>query len=145
MDGALLGRQAVWPPKVFSTLAGFVETGETFEDAVAREVMEEVGATIQPGSVRYMASQPWPFPQSAMIGFRAVADSSMPLNVDEAEMDGAGWFSREEVELARHIKSTMDHKVAAKALEHSTEDVKLLVPPAGTIARRLIDGWLDGE
>ena len=107
--------------------------------------MEEVGASVDPSSVRYVASQPWPFPQSAMIGFRAVADPAVPLDVDEAEMDGAGWFTRSEVELARSVKSTMDHKVAARAIEDTGQDVGLLVPPAGTIARRLIDAWLDDE
>jgi len=77
-ERALLGRSAQWPLGVYSTLAGFVEPGETLEDAVRREVFEEAGVNV--GEVEYQASQPWPYPQSMMLGFRAQAMSAMRYN-----------------------------------------------------------------
>lgn len=139
----LLGRQAVWPEKVHSTLAGFVEVGETLEQAVVRETMEEVGAAVN--TVKYMSSQPWPFPQSTMLGFRAIADATQPLVVDKMEMDGAAWFSREEVELAAVRATTMNHEHPATRAAVDDPAVNLLLPPPGTIARRLIDGWRHGH
>jgi NAD+ diphosphatase len=117
-DHALLGRQASWPPGRYSPLAGFVEPGETLEDTVVREVYEEAGVRV--AQVRYFASQPWPFPASLMLGFRASADRSAPLRLD-GELEDARWFSA--AELAQDLPS-------------------LLLPPPFTIARRLIDAWL---
>ncbi|AJE82490.1 NUDIX family hydrolase [Streptomyces albus] len=94
-DRALLGRQVHWPEGRFSTLAGFVEPGESIEDSVRREVFEEAGVVV--GEVEYVASQPWPFPSSLMLGFRAQATSS-EINVDGEEIHEARWFSREELE-----------------------------------------------
>jgi len=112
-DGAaLLARNAAWPMPMFSCLAGFVEPGETLEQAVAREVEEEVG--IRVGRVDYVASQPWPFPHSLMIGFRATyADGD--IEVDGAEIAEAAWFT--------------------------TDDLPN-IPPRLSIARRLIDDWI---
>jgi NAD+ diphosphatase len=93
-DRALLGRQARWPPGRYSALAGFVEPGESLEEAVAREVLEEAGVEV--GAVRYMSSQPWPFPTSLMIGCHAEA-LSREIIVDREELDDARWFEREEV------------------------------------------------
>jgi NAD+ diphosphatase len=120
----LLGRQARWPPGRFSVLAGFVEPGETLEEAVRREVLEE--SSIEVGPVAYVASQPWPFPSSLMIGFNALATGGEPRPGD-SELSDVRWFDRAEVE-------------AAAAGEG---DVRL--SPPYSISRRLIDGWLDGR
>ena len=93
-DRALLGRQPSWPEGRFSTLAGFVEPGESLEDAVRREVMEEVGVLV--GDVRYAASQAWPFPASMMVGFFAHAHSAA-ITVDGQEIAEARWVSRDDL------------------------------------------------
>jgi NAD+ diphosphatase len=90
-DDILLGRQPRWPPDRWSTLAGFCEPGETLEDAVRREVDEEVG--IRVGEVTYFGNQPWPLPASLMLGFVAHAESR-EIDVDGAEIEAARWFSR---------------------------------------------------
>jgi NAD+ diphosphatase len=118
-DRALLGRQASWPPKRYSTIAGFVEPGESLEDAVAREVMEETA--VQVTSVRYDSSQPWPFPSSLMLGFYATAAPGRLVKVGN-ELEAAAWFTREEI-----------HSGAA------------LVPPSHSISYRLISAWLEGR
>ena len=92
-DRLLLGRNAQWPEGRFSVLAGFVEPGESFEAAVAREVEEEVG--IEVTDVTYLGNQPWPFPSSDMVGFRARAITTS-LHPDTVEMAEARWFTRNE-------------------------------------------------
>ncbi len=93
-DRALLGRQASWPTGVYSTIAGFAEPGESLEDAVAREVMEETGVVVK--NPRYHSSQPWPFPSSLMLGFTATAvDTRISLN--DNELEDARWFTRDEL------------------------------------------------
>lgn len=138
----LLGRSPRHPPLVHSALAGFVEAGESFEDATAREVFEETGVKVDRDSIRYVGSQPWPFPQSSMIAFRATADHTVPLEVDADELEGARWFDRDIVEQAARINAAvMDPAVAAKiTAEHP--DLSCLVPPKGVIARTLIDAYL---
>jgi len=120
-DRLLLGRQASWPQGRFSVLAGFVEPGETLEEAVRREVLEESGVVV--GEVAYVASQPWPFPSSLMIGFNAVASGGEPRPGDD-ELTEVRWFERAEVEAAAAGEGDM-----------------VLSPPY-SIARRLIDAWL---
>jgi NAD+ diphosphatase len=120
-DRLLLGRQDRWPEGRFSVLAGFVEPGETLEEAVRREVQEEAGVEL--GAVEYVASQPWPFPSSLMIGFHAVAAGGEPRPGD-GELSAVRWFDRGEVEAA----------VAGSGDVH--------LPPPYSISRRLIDGWL---
>lgn len=115
-DRALLGRQPTWPPGRYSALAGFVEAGESLEDAVAREVREETG--VRADAVSYFASQPWPFPSSLMLGFNASASRHEPIRLD-GELEDARWFSAAEL--------------AAGAAR--------LLPPPYSIARRLIDSW----
>jgi NAD+ diphosphatase len=120
----LLGRQASWPEGRFSVLAGFVEPGETLEEAVRREVREE--SSVELGEVGYVASQPWPFPSSLMIGFHAVANGGAEPRPRDGELSEVRWFGRAEVE-------------AAAA---GSGGVRL--PPPYSISRRLIDGWLEG-
>ncbi len=119
-DRIVLGRQAVWPPGMHSVLAGFVEPGESLEDAVAREVMEEAGLPV--ADVRYHSSQPWPFPSSIMLGFTGRALST-ELNVNTDEVEEARWYSRAE-------------------LKASPEDETFKLPRRDSIARRLVDDWL---
>ncbi|MGN6332318.1 MAG: NAD(+) diphosphatase [Motilibacteraceae bacterium] len=121
-DRLLLGHQAVWPANRFSTLAGFVEPGESLEQAVAREVLEESGVVV--AAAEYLGSQPWPFPASLMLGFCARA-STTEVVTDDEEISEARWFSREQ--LADAVR---------------TGDV--LLPPAVSIARRLIEHWFGG-
>lgn len=125
-DRLLLGRQPRFPPRIYSALAGFVEPGETIEEAVAREVHEEAGVQVR--DVQYVASQPWPFPSQLMIGCYAQADNDR-LTVDEAELDDARWFTREELTAARD------------AGDRGTQD--LIFPRSFAIAHTLVTWWLD--
>lgn len=118
-DRALLGRQPSWPEGRWSTLAGFVEPGETLEDAVRREVFEEAGVLV--GEVTYAGSQPWPLPASLMLGFTGKALSA-DISVDGEEIEDARWWSREDA-LA------------------GAEDGSLVIPPGISISRSLITGW----
>ena len=126
---ALLGRSPAWPPGRFSTLAGFVEPGESLESAVAREVFEET--SVQVHDVRYVGSQPWPFPSSLMLGFTALAELG-EVRVDNVVMAEARWFSR--AELAR----------AADWTELGQSE-GLQLPGRFSISRFLIDSWLSGR
>lgn len=119
-ERALLGRPASWDPGVYSTIAGFVEPGESVEDAVAREVLEETGVAIR--EVRYVGSEPWPFPRSLMLGFRAYADPGQPVVVGE-ELEDARWFTPAE---ARAVLEARYGRT----------------PYLQTMARRLIEDWL---
>lgn len=131
-DRILLGRQPSWPAGRFSALAGFVEPGEALESAVAREVREEAG--VATGPVRYVASQPWPFPASLMLGFRAVYAGG-EARVGDEELEEVRWFDRDEVaDAARH-----DEGWTADGGEG------LILPPRLAIARHLVEHWLAGH
>ena len=119
-DKLLLGRQPVWPQGMLSVLAGFVEPGETLEHAVAREVYEEAGLMIR--NARYQHSQPWPFPASLMVGFRAEAVADR-LTINTREIETAAWFSREQIQQFDGISHYLPRKLS--------------------IARRLIDEWVN--
>jgi NAD+ diphosphatase len=119
-ERCLLGRQASWPAGQYSTLAGFVEPGESLEDAVAREVREETGVGV--GEIEYHSSQPWPFPSSLMLGFTAVASGDL-VQVDGLELEDARWFTREE-------------------LREGIREGRLRLPNPASIAFALVDGWL---
>jgi NAD+ diphosphatase len=123
-DRCLLARNVAWPQRRMSVLAGFVEPGESAEQAVAREVFEETAITV--GQIRYLGSQPWPMPRSLMLGFQAVAAGGQQIAVDEDEIGEAHWFSRAELRAAL---------VAGE----------LAVAPTSSIAGRLIEYWYGAE
>ncbi len=120
-DRCLLGRQPRWPSGRFSNIAGFVEPGESMETAVAREVWEETGIEIK--SVRYHSSQPWPFPQSLMLGFTAEA-ASVDIRLNDGELEDARWFTREMIR---------------EGLQQGT----LGLPSRYSISYHLIEDWFD--
>lgn len=120
----LLGRQRQFPPGMFSALAGFVEPGESLEEAVARELFEEAGIHVT--DVTYVASQPWPFPSSLMIGCRAIATDTV-LTLDDIEIEAAIWVDRAEVRAA--LTGDMG--------------APFLVPPPLAIARYLLEDWAE--
>ena len=124
-DNCLLGRQARFPKAMYSCLAGFLEPGETIEDAVRREIFEEAG--ILCGDVAYLASQPWPFPASLMIGCLAQA-TTRALTIDAVELEDARWFSREE----------------AASMLAGRHPGKLLAPHPMAIANHLLRAWVEG-
>lgn len=119
-ERALLGRRAEWPAGRYSTLAGFVEAGESAEAAVVREVAEEAGVAV--GDVRYLGSQPWPFPASLMLAFTARADPSLPPRSGDGELADVRWFDRA-----------------------TLRGGEVALPPEVSIAHALITGWLDED
>ena len=121
-DRALLGRQASWPEGRYSTLAGFVDPGESLEEAVIREVAEETA--VQVSEVTYFGNQPWPFPQSLMVGFFARAVTT-EIRVDEHEISDARWFSRQD-------------------MREQTEAGTLILPGGISISRSLVEAWYGG-
>jgi NAD+ diphosphatase len=122
-ERCLLGRHPDWPDGRYSTLAGFVEPGETPEQAIVREVFEETGVAVR--SSAYAGSQPWPFPSNLMLGYYARA-AGEPPKPDGEEISEARWYSR--LELAAAIEAR-----------------ELIVPPSVAISRRLIEGWFGAE
>jgi NAD+ diphosphatase len=123
-DRILLGRQAVWPVGRFSTFAGFLEPGETFEQCVSREVFEESGVSVS--KINYLGSQPWPFPASIMIAFEAVIDDPAAARPDGEEIVEVRWYSRAQLRMAM-------------------EDGSLLLPPIISVARKMIERWFGAQ
>lgn len=122
-ERCLLGRNHNWPTGRFSTLAGFCEPGESLEDAVRREVLEETGVVV--GDVRYFGNQPWPLPSSLMVGFHGRAVSEQ-IRLDDADVEDARWFTREE-------------------MLRQTEAGTLVLPGSGvSISRSLVEDWYGG-
>lgn len=128
-DQVLLGRQQQWPERLFSLFAGFVEPGESLEQCVARELYEEIG--IAADEITYVASQPWPFPRSLMLGFTARADREAELVFRDGEIAEARWFSRREVRDA----------LAAGDWSTDAPDAPLLLPNSISIARAIVEAW----
>jgi NAD+ diphosphatase len=124
-DRVLLGRQPPWPAGRYSALAGFVELGESIEEAVAREIAEEAGVRV--GRVRYVASQPWPFPSQLMIACIAEAEDAT-ITIDANELEDARWFNRAEV--AQALAGDLPAPFGA--------------PPPYAIAHTLLRSWLEG-
>ncbi len=120
----LLGRHAVWPVGRFSTFAGFLEPGETFEQCVSREVFEESGVSVS--KINYLGSQPWPFPASIMIAFEAVIDDPSAARPDGEEIVEVRWYSRAQLRAAM-------------------EDGSLLLPPIISVARKMIERWFGAD
>jgi len=119
-DRILLGHQPIWPEGRFSCFAGFLEPGETFEQCVQREVLEESGVLVR--EISYLGSQPWPFPASIMISFDAVTDAPEIARPDGQEITEVKWFSRAEVKA-------------------QSDAGTLLLPPTMSVARKMIDRW----
>lgn len=120
-DRILLGHQPIWPEGRFSTFAGFLEPGETFEQCVAREVLEESAVVVT--ELKYLGSQPWPFPASIMISFEAVTDNPERAQGDGQEITEVKWFTRAQLMAA-------------------AQDGSLLLPPSISVARKMIERWL---
>ena len=123
-DKVLLGRSPRFPDSMYSTLAGFVEPGESLEQALEREVFEEVGIKVK--NIKYFNSQPWPFPASLMLGFFAEAINDQ-MTIDYDEIEDAHWFSINEL----------------KSLQHPSISGGFKLPRVDSIARRLVDTWIN--
>ncbi len=122
-EKCLLGRQAAWPKGIYSAIAGFVEPGESLEEAAARELFEETG--VRAGNMRYLASQPWPFPASLMVAFTAEA-ASESIDKGDEELEEAAWFSREDI-----VKKC--------------ETGEMRMPMGRSISFRLLESWFDAK
>ncbi|ORY80302.1 NUDIX hydrolase domain-like protein [Leucosporidium creatinivorum] len=153
-ESILLGRQKVWPKKFYSCLAGFIESGETIEEAVRREVYEEAGVEV--GDVFYHSSQPWPYPSSLMIGAIGVAKEGQTIRCDlDNELEDARWFTRAEVlavieagpakQMSREEVAQIDGKEDAKSTPGGEntggEEGWFRMPPATAIANTLCVAW----
>lgn len=128
-DRAVLARQTMWPERLFSLIAGFVEAGESFESCVVREVAEEIGLAVS--DVRYLGSQPWPFPRSLMVGFHAIGDPEQEFVFSDGEIAEADWFTRAEVRSALEDGDWS-----------SDSPSRLLLPGSISIAREIIESWV---
>ncbi|RPD52839.1 hypothetical protein L226DRAFT_531952 [Lentinus tigrinus ALCF2SS1-7] len=163
-DKILLGRNKKWPPKFWSCLSGFIEPGESFEDAVQRELWEEAGVKVT--DVRYHSSQPWPYPSTIMVGMYATANSDEPLRTDlDNELDEARWFTREELlavlssaegtDLSRQDqkqlyaasegKNLNEGNAQSKAAVASSGGLAVKVPPRTAIGGVIMSEWAYGR
>jgi NAD+ diphosphatase len=135
----LLGRKKSWPKGRYSTLAGFAEVGETIEDCCIRETLEESGVIVDPTSVTFVASQPWPFPQSLMVGFRGRAypqEQGLPrIEVNVDEMENVQWFSRE------YVRERLEGGSSALGYNPTTKEEEFHIPGRSSLARLLITQW----
>lgn len=139
----LLGRKKAWPKGRYSTLAGFAEVGETIEDCCIRETLEESGVVVDPSSVRFVASQPWPFPRSLMVGFQARAfpqESGLPeIRVDVDEMEDIQWFSKD------YVRERLEGGSTALSYDPTASQEEFHIPGRSSLARLLISRWANSE
>jgi len=148
-DRCILARQPKFAPNMYSCLAGFAEMGETIEDTVKREVAEEVGVGVK--AVKYMSSQHWPFPASSlMIGCIAVVDPEFSeIEIDDAELEDARWFSRSEVSeaMSRSLNPRLPTRRTSQDVSASNDTIlsDMFCPPPQAIAHQLIKYWLKGD
>ncbi|KAF5386214.1 hypothetical protein D9615_002316 [Tricholomella constricta] len=166
-DKILLGRGKKFPGKFYSALAGFIEPGETFEDAVIREMWEEAGVIVW--DVRYHSGQPWPYPANLMVGFFARADSTQPIRLDlDNELVDAQWYTRDEIravlshpiggrfgsaeykKMAESTEGRNSQQGQSAPLQNSLHEAKVgdppfRLPPVTAIAGVLIRDWVEGE
>jgi len=170
VDKILLGRNRRFPGGFYSTLAGFMEPGESFEDAVKREIWEEAGVRVW--GVKYHSGQPWPYPANLMVGFYAYADSTQPVRIDlDNELVDAKWCTREEIKailehpdgarITRHEYKKFDDEEAKKGVQSpdtqkaettissqslaADKPPPFRVPPVTAIAGVLIRDWVEGR
>jgi len=140
-DKCLLGRNAMFKGPFFSALAGFLEPGESIEEAVAREVMEEVG--IEVSNVKYHSTQPWPYPSSLMIG--CIADAvTDTITLDEKEIAEARWFSREQLRQGLENSGNIDYKAIVSG-EKTRNAAEFVLPPHSAIAHQLLLSWVNSS
>ncbi|KAG9309321.1 NUDIX hydrolase domain-like protein [Chiua virens] len=155
-DKIILGRNKRFPPKFYSALAGFVEPGESYEDAVRREMWEEAGVKVW--NIQYHSGQPWPFPANLMLGFYATADESESIRTDlDNELEDARWYTREEVLTSLSwVSNTTNEKIVSAWTEDKTEtqsgintvvkaESPFKMPPPTAIAGVLIKHWAEGK
>lgn len=135
---ALLGRKAFWPKGRYSTLAGFAEIGETMEQCCARETFEESGVKTDPSTIEFACSQPWPFPRSLMVGFRAKAqESGLPeIQIEEDEMESVRWFRKD------YVRQRVDGGSTALSYEPAEKEQEFHIPGQASLARLLITQWV---
>ena len=140
---ALLGRKRQWPKGRYSTLAGFAEVGETLEECCIRETFEESGVSVDPSTVGFVASQPWPFPRSVMVGFQGSAikngdDGKLPkINVDVNEMEDIQWFAKD------YVKQRLSGGSTALGFKPNKSEAEFHIPGKSSLARLLITSWTD--
>jgi len=134
---ALLGRKSNWPQGRYSTLAGFAEIGETMEQCCVRETLEESGIVVDPGSMTFVCSQPWPFPRSLMVGFRAKAqEPGQPsIRIDELEMEDIRWFPRE------YVRERIEGGSTAMNFQPNEKESEFHIPGPASLGRMLITQW----
>ncbi|EKM54745.1 uncharacterized protein PHACADRAFT_258788 [Phanerochaete carnosa HHB-10118-sp] len=141
-DKILLGRNRKWQGKFYSALAGFIEPGETFEDAVKRELWEEAGLRVW--GVKYHSAQPWPFPANLMVGFFAIADETAPTRIDlDNELEDARWYTREEIlaVLSSPEGTKLRGNDPFKPVDAGANEPPFRLPPLTAIAGVLISDW----
>ncbi|WP_041452170.1 NAD(+) diphosphatase [Hoyosella subflava] len=139
-DRVLLARQPSWPSGRYSLLAGFVEAGESAEACVHREVGEEVGVAVR--DIRYLGSQPWPFPRSLMLGYHALADPAQPIIPEPGEIEEARWFSLTEVESAVATMAAAARTTRSRTL---TAAATFTPPGAVSIAHGILTAWVQAR